>query len=203
MADVLQVEHKVLAPTDLGVHLQVVVSHDIPAVELVPENTVVEIGRLLHHVGGVLLPGQYPVLVDVALAGDPLPHYPVKIGDDQVAVVLSRRLHQQLGGVGRDPVVAVQELKIDAPGPADANVPGIGHAGVLLVDDLDPGIRQGIRVADGAGAVLAAVVHQQQLKIRVLLAQDTVDAAANGLFRVVYGYDDADGWCHRAALLKV
>ena len=112
-------------------------------------------------------------------------------------------LHQQLGGVGRDPVVTVQELEIDARSPADTDIPGIGHAGVLLVDDLDPGIRQGIRVADGAGAVLAAVVHQQQLKIRVLLAQDTVDAAANGLFRVVYGYDDADGWCHRAALLKV
>ena len=203
MADVLQVEHEVLAPAELRVHPEAVALHDIPAVELVPQNAVVEVGGLLHHVGGVLLPGQHPVLVNVALAGDPLPHHPVEVRDDQVAVMVPGCLHQQLGGVGRDPVVTVQELEIDARSPADTDIPGIGHAGVLLVDDLDPGIRQGIRVADGAGAVLAAVVHQQQLKIRVLLAQDTVDAAANGLFRVVYGYDDADGWCHRAALLKV
>ena len=62
------------------------------------------------------------------------------------------------------------------------------------VDEPDTAVPFGIGVADDAGAVPASVIYQKQFKIRVLLVQNTLDAAANGVGRVVNRNDDADSW---------
>ena len=149
--------------------------------------------------GGEILPGHQAVLVDVALLGDPLPHDPVEVGNDHIAWAAFRRPHQGAGGVGRDPVVAVQKLEIGPPGPVQSEVPALGNAGVFLMDDLNAAVSGRVLVADGAGTIRASVVYQQQLKIRVLLVQDTFDAAADGMLRVVDRDDDTDGGTHRHA----
>lgn len=55
----------------------------------------------------------------------------------------------------------------------------------------DPRVLPGVLVTDGPGVVLAAVVHQKQLKIGILLLQHTVYTAAEGFRRVVDRDDDA------------
>ena len=108
--------------------------HNIPAVQLVPKHAVVKIRGVLHHVGGVFLPAEDAVLVDVPLVGDPLAHNPVEVRHHQIAPVLLHGPHQEFGRVRGNPVVGVQELEIAAPGLAEAEVPGAGHAGILLVE---------------------------------------------------------------------
>ena len=197
VADILQVEHEVLAPTDLRVHPQVVGLHNLPAVELVPQHAVIEVRGVFHHVGGVFLPGHQAVIIDIALLGDPLAHHPVEVGDNQVAGPGFRGPDQRAGGVGSDPVITVQKLKISALGLVEGGVPGVGDAGVFLVDDPNPGIPGGICVADGTGTVGAAVVDQQQLKVGVLLVQNALNTAADGVFSVIDRDDDADGGGHK------
>ena len=127
VTDIFQVEQEVLAPADGRVHLQTVLHDDIPAVELVPQYAVVKIGGVFHHVGGELLPGKGAVLINIPFGGHALPHHPVKIGDHHVAAVLPGGTHQQLGGVGGDPVVGVQKLQVLPPGLGHGLVAGVGH----------------------------------------------------------------------------
>ena len=146
-----------------------VVLHDLPAVQLVPQYAVVKVSGVFHHVGGVFLPGEDGVLVDVALVGHPLTHDPVKVGDDQIALVVLRRPDQGQGGLRRDPIVAVQKLQVGAPGLGQGQVPGVGNTGVLLMKYLDSGVPGGLGVAQGAGGIGAAVVDQQQLIVLISL----------------------------------
>ena len=60
-----------------------------------------------------------------------------------------------------------------------------------------PAVRLRKGVADRAGAVLAAVVGKDQLKVRVLLAQDAFHAAAQSGLRIVHRDDDADARFHK------
>ena len=176
--------------------------HDLPAVQLVPKNTIIEIRGIFHHVGGIFLPGENGVLVDVPLVGNPLSHHPVKIRDDQVALVVFRCPDQREGGLRRDPVIAVQKLEVGAPGLGKGQVPGVGHAGVFLVEHPDPLVPGGVAVTQAAGGVRAAVIDQQQLVILIRLVQNAVHTAGQGLFRVVYGNDDTDNRMHGGLLFS-
>ena len=196
IADVLQVEHEVLAQADVGVHAQSVVHDHVPAVELVPQYAVVEVGGAVHHVGHVFLPGQYALVADTALVGQPFPHHPVEVRHHHVAAALLGGAYHQAGAVGGDPVVAVHKLQVLAPGLLHAQVPRVGHAAVFLVDHPYPPVLPGIAVADGRGAVGGAVVHQQQLKVRIFLAQDAVHAPAQIFLRIVHRHDDAHRYRH-------
>ena len=131
--------------------------------------------------------------LDISLPGYPLSHYPVEIRDDQITVVLFRRPHQELGGIRRHPVVAVQELDKGAPGLGQGLVPGRRDACVFLVEDAHPGIGRRIGVTQSAGSVLAAVVDKQQLKICIFLSQHTVHAAGQEAFCIVYRNDNGYG----------
>ena len=174
--------------------------HDIPAVELVPQHPVVEIGGVFHHVGGIFLLGEHHGIVDVSLVGHPVFAYSVEIGDHQVALVLPGGADQRGGSVGGDPVVAVEKLQVFARCVVQRQVPGGGDAGVFLVEHPYPAVLPCIGVAQGAGAVGAAVVHQEKLKVLVGLIQNTVHAPLQRFFRVVDRHDDTDGWLHRALL---
>ena len=202
MADIFQVEHEILAPADRRVHPKGVLFHDGPAVELVPQHAVVEVGGIFHHVGSVFLPGHQPVLINVSLLGDPLPHDPVKVGDHQVAGAAFRCTHQASGGIRCDPVVAVQKLEIGSPGPVQGKISAGGNAGVLLMENLNTAVLGRIFVADRAGIVRAAVIHQQQFKIRIFLVQNTFNASPDGLLCIIDRDNDTDGGIHRLAPLE-
>ena len=58
--------------------------------------------------------------------------------------------------------------------------------------DPDPGVLSGIGIADGARAILTAVIHQQQLKIGEGLGQNTFHRRAQVGPGVVDGGDYAD-----------
>ena len=197
IADILQIEHEVLAPADLRVHPQMVGFHDGPPVKLVPENAVVKIRRIFHHVGGVFFAGHHAVLVDVPLLGDPLADHPVEVRHDQVAPGVLCCPHQRGGGVRRQPVVAVQKLQVGSLRQIQRSIPGGGDAAVFLVDHPDTGIFCGIAVAQGAGGVRAAVIDQQEFKIGVFLIQNTLDAPADRAFRIINRDDDAYSGGHR------
>ena len=195
-ADVFQIEHEVLAPADFRVHLQMVLFNNLPPVQLIPEYAVIEIRRVFHHVGGELLSRHAAVLLDIPLLGDALSRHPVKIRDHQIAAVLLGHAHQELRGVRRDPVVAVGKLKIGSPGVSHRQVPGRRHAAVFLMDHADPHIPRGVLVADGAGAILAAVVDEQQLEIRILLPEYAVHAAPQIFLRIVNRHNNGNHRVH-------
>ena len=171
--------------------------HDRTPVELVPQNAVVEVGWIFHHVSGEILAGHHAVIINIAFLGDPLPHDPVKVGDDHVARSAFHCAYQRTGGIRCDPVIAVQELKIGALGPVQRQVPARGDAGILFVKDLNAAVLGCICITDGAGIVRASVIDQQQFKIAVFLIQNTVYTAADGALCVIDRDDDTDGGTHK------
>ena len=146
--------------------------------------------------GGIFLSAEDLCLVDVPLGRNPLPHHPVEVGDHQIAQMLLHGLDQQLGGIGGDPVVGVQELEIPAPRLVKTQVPAIRNARIFFVKYPDPAVCGGVFVADPAGAVPATVIGQKQLKIGVLLIQNALHTAAKAGFGVVDWNNDADRWIH-------
>ena len=176
-----------------------VLFHNGAAVELVPQHAIVEVGGILHHVGGVLLPGHDAILLDIPLLRYPIPHHPVEVGNHHIAGASFHAPHQGAGGVGGDPVIAVQELQVCSFRVIQRQIPAGGDTGVGLMEDPNPAVPVRAGITDGAGTVGAAVIHQQQLKILVLLIQNAVDTASNGFFRIVDRDDDADGGTHRPA----
>ena len=201
MADIFQIEHKILAPADGHIHAQAVFLHNLSAVQLVPEYAVIKIRRIFHHMRRKLLSCHYGILFDVPFLGQTFSHNPVKISDHQIAAVLLGGTHEQLGSVRRDPVVAVEKLKIGSPRPVNGLVAAVGYSGVFLVDHTDPGVLFGVTVTDAAAGIRAAVIDQQKLKIRIFLVQDAVNAACKMLFGIVYRNNNTYGWGHGCTLL--
>ena len=122
--------------------------------------------------------------------------------DDQIlrlALLGGEHRFQQERGIG---VVVVQKGQIFPPGPVHAVVASGASALVFLVDHHKAGVGLGVAVADGAGAVRAAVVHQDALPIGKGLGGEAVQAAGQIFFRPVYGNHDAD-LGHKCSLFHV
>ena len=90
-------------------------------------------------------------------------------------------------------VVGVQEGDALPLRVGEAHVPGGGHAPVLLVEGPDPGVLGGVGVAEGAGAVGASILDEQQLPVRECLGQDALHAGVQESLRPVNGHDHRDG----------
>ena len=116
MAQVLQIEHEILAPAYGLIHGKPMLRDDLPLKQLIPENTVIKICRVLHHKAGKFLQTQKPVLFNVPLMGHPVPDDPVKIRDHHVRPAVPGCPYHKAGGVRCDPVVAVQKLDECSPG---------------------------------------------------------------------------------------
>ena len=86
-------------------------------------------------------------------------------------------------------IIAVHKGDIFSPGPVQPGVPGAAQAAVFLVDNGDPGVYLGIAVADAAGTVGGAVVHQKNLPDR-LLGQNGIQAPLQKGGHIIYGDDD-------------
>ena len=169
MADIFQIKQKVLTPADGGIHPDMIFFDDAPAVHFVPEYAVIKIRRIFNHIGSKLLTAHHLVLFDVALLRQPFPGNPVKVRNDHVAVIFLHRTHQKPCRLRHDPVVAVQKLKKRSPRQLQCLISRIRHAGIFFMDHTYPAILLCIGVADFAGCILTAIVHQKQLKVAVIL----------------------------------
>ena len=211
---VLHIEHQVLGPPHLTGKLDLVVHQQVPAVQLVPQHPVKIRGRLVHQMPGKLVLGVDPggqetvfphlrgpgnthhaqIVLQLfqhllGLCGPGGDHHLVRC-DDQVGVVLFGNGDQMLGEVRVDIVVAVHELHILAAGQLQAQVAGVGHAGVGLVHQHDALVLCAERFAHGQALILGAIVQDDEFNVFIGLVQDAADAAGQMILGVVYGQDD-------------
>ena len=112
--------------------------------------------------------------------------------DDQVGVVLFGSGDQMLGEVRVDIVVAVHELHILAAGQLQAQVAGVGHAGVGLVHQHDALVLCAERFAHGQALILGAIVQHDDLDVLPALGADALQTAGDVVLGVVHGQNDAD-----------
>ena len=91
-----------------------------------------------------------------------------------------------------DEVIGVHNADVITAGIVQPGVAGVGRASVGLVEHTDAGILPGQRIADLGRAIVAAVIHQQQLKIGEGLGQNTFHRRAQVGPGVVDGGDYAD-----------
>ena len=163
-----------------------------PAVQLVPGGAVAALpGKdpAQHFHGGNAL------FLPVAQPHRPLPGDAVHIiaaAADQVRAVCLRRSHKAFVHFRLDPVVAVHEAEVFAPGNVHASVPGAAEAPVFLVDDLNSGIFPGVFITNGAGGILGPVLHQNDFQVFIGLGQNRIDAFGKIRFHIVNRNDDAD-----------
>ena len=112
--------------------------------------------------------------------------------DDEVSARLLRRLHQPGCVVRGDVVIAVHELDVLTAGQLEAEVAGVGHAGVGLVHQQDAAVLFAELLADGQALVLGAVVDDDDLEILILLGTDAAKTAVQMALGIVHRQDDAD-----------
>ena len=213
---VLHIEHQVLGPPHLTGKLDLVVHQQVPAVQLVPQHPVKIRGRLVHQMPGKLVlgvdPGRQKAVLPYlrgpghghdpqlvlelvqhlfGLGGPGGDHHLVRC-DDQVGVVLFGSGDQMLGEVRVDIVVAVHELHILAAGQLQAQVAGVGHAGVGLVHQHDALVLCAERFAHGQALILGAIVQHDDLDVLPALGADALQTAGDVVLGVVHGQNDAD-----------
>ena len=99
---------------------------------------------------------------------------------------------QQLHHLRMDPVVAVHKADPFPFGLSQSMIPGGGLALVLLVDHGNPAVLSGVFLADRRTPVRAAVVHQDDLKIREGLGKDAVHTLPQKSLRLVNRHNDTD-----------
>ena len=97
-----------------------------------------------------------------------------------------------LGEVRVDIVVAVHELHILAAGQLQAQVAGVGHAGVGLVHQHDALVLCAERFAHGQALILGAIVQHDDLDVLPALGADALQTAGDVVLGVVHGQNDAD-----------
>ena len=68
---------------------------------------------------------QYAIVFDISLMRYAISNHAIKIRDYHVTVILLCRLHQKSCGIGRNPVVAVEKLKIGTLCLVNRNIPGV------------------------------------------------------------------------------
>ena len=131
---------------DRLVAADVVLHDDIPPIELVPHDAVVEAGRLLHQAAGKLRFIHFDIRGHVAVnrrfAGRfALGEAGAVIADDEVGLCFHRGFDQQARGVGVELVIGIDELQILPRGALDGDVARAGNTAVFLVDDDDARIQ--------------------------------------------------------------
>ena len=106
------------------------------------------------------------------------------------AGILCGGAHSLVHG-GVDPVVAVHEGDVLALCVPKTCLPGRYQSAVFLVKTVKARVLFGIAVTEVAGAVCGAVVNENHLEVGEGLGQDTVQAADEVGFHIIYGYDDS------------
>ena len=190
MSDILQIEHKILTPADLRIHLQVMFHDNIPPVQLVPQYTVIKICRFFHHAAHKRFLIHHAIDFDISFMRQPLPDHPIKISNHKIRLFLFCRPHQKFRRIRCDPVITVQKLQILPVCLSNRHISALRHTGILLVDHQDPVIRSSVPFTDFPGFIAAAVIDQKQFKIFIFLFQHTVHASFQCLFSIINRNDN-------------
>ncbi len=96
-------------------------------------------------------------------------------------------------GAGGEGVVTVQEDQVVAGGLCDPGVTGEAEAHVLRqVQGPHPAVAGGEPVDDGAAGIGGAVIHRDDLEVRIGLAQHRVQALVQIRLNPVRGHDDTE-----------
>ena len=101
--------------------------------------------------------------------------------------------------VFRHIVVAVHKADILRPGLHGPGAARLGQAAVGLVYDGYPRVRFRVLVADGGAIVGRAVVHQNQLEIRIGLGQNAVHAGTQIGLHLIDGNNDGISRLHEGS----
>ena len=201
MEHILHVENKILRPVQLYIHAKLILFDDAAAEKLVPQNAVIEIGRVPHHFIRIFLAGQELFLLDVSILGHLLADHTVEIGNDHIAGrIVLHGTDKKPRGVRRNPVIRIQKLNVSARCAVQCLISRIRHTGIRLVDGNDPCVLCRIPVNDLRCFILASVIHDQKLEIGIGLIQNALNASSDRLLRVICRYDNAD-CCHIAPSL--
>ena len=185
IAQILQIKHEVLTPADGIIHSQIVLLYNLVTIKFIPQNSIIKISRVLHHISGKFFHGQQPLCLNVALVGHPRAYHPVKITDDHITLGTLRGFHKKPGGIGCNPVITVHKLYILSLGTIQSQISCVRHSTIFLMDDTDSLICLCVSVADFSGAVRASIIQQKQFKIGVLLLQNTVHTPLHKILRII------------------
>ena len=169
MKEILHIKDEVLAPAELRVHPEIIALDDIPAEKLVPEHAVIVVRGTFRHPVRKLLPREKSLRVDRALPGDPLLDDSVEIRYDNIRFLFFQCADKLPAGFRSDPVIRIEKLDIAALCDGERRISGIGDAGIFLMDDTDPRILFAEAVTELFGAVLAAIVHEEELEVFEIL----------------------------------
>ena len=100
---------------------------------------------------------------------------------------------QRLQALGLVLVVGIQKGDAGPPDMVQADIPGLADAAVaLLVEHPDAVILPGQLIAEGRGAVGAAVIHQQQLPVGKGLPPHALHAVSEKFLRLIDRHNDGN-----------
>ena len=185
MTDKAQVKQEIFAPAHLGIHFQMVVCNYLAAVQLVPENAIVEICRILHHVSGKLFAGQKSPFPDMLFFREYCLIYPVEISNDQITVKFLRCVDEGFRGIRGQPVITVHKLQIVTFGNLDGTVTAVRNTGIFFINDVKAWVHLRIFLADGKTFVGTSVVDYQDLHIFKGLLHGAGQTAAKIFFSII------------------
>ena len=193
-----QIKQEILAPVQGRVAGEAVFFHHTSAVQLIPHDSVVVIRRIISHLQRKLFPPHYMRRTDMFFFRVVGAVDPVKIRDHQITVVFFRSLYQTAGGIRRQTVIAVHELKVFSFRQPHAPIPGIRYACIFLVDNPDTAVSLFIFPADLQASVPASIIQDQNFHVCKILLQHTVQTAPQIAGGVVNRYNQ----CHQRHLVN-
>ena len=114
----------------------------------------------------------------------------VELEHHQIGVVVAHRRHRTFNEIALDHVIGIDEVDIVASGLRQSDIARIGQAAIGLVDHADPLIPRRPRIAHRRAAVGRPVVDEQDLKIAVRLADQSLHARVEIPLDSVHRHDD-------------
>jgi hypothetical protein len=152
----------------------------------VPEK---EANRHLEKIGvGVLYQEVQKITVSHFLLGEIPIRLPIRknaVLIEEIHVGIKRNLEKVL----LNPVVTVNESQPLAIGILYSDISRRTDTSILFMEYADAAVLFGISITELTASILAAVIDQQEFKVRKTLAQYTVETTGKMLFRIIYRND--------------
>ena len=161
VTDIFQIEHKVLTPADAAVHTKMILLYDLSAKELVPQHTIIEVRRILHHMRSIIFSCHDCIIINISLVGYSLPYYSVEIGNDHITMMVFCCPEEKIRSICCNPVITVKELDIFSFCQIQCHVSAVRYSRIVLMNDSDTLILCCVGITDLTRVILTAVIDQQ------------------------------------------
>ena len=142
---------------------------NVPAVQFIPHDSIVKVGRFFHHVLRKAFPGHNLVFLDMAFSSYFIMVDTEKMGDDHIAGAMLCRGYHHPRGIRGDPVITVHKLQVFPLCLVHCQIAGVGYPGLLLADYFDPGVLLCVLTAYCQTPVITSVIYQKYLQFPVIL----------------------------------